>query len=218
MPNWVSNKLSLQGTPDLVDQVRSKLSQPYETNHLMFTEGGELTHVKSTQQYPISFWNIVAPTDLDHYFKEGWYSWNVKNWGCKWNACNIVMLDDTSDSYGTVTAHYLFDTPWSPPVEAIAKLSQQYPDLFIYHWYEEEQGWGGEVHWQHGEPLDCNEWDIPNSHAELMDRYDHCWACDNRQRDIYPDCPSAESVLTGIETTDKILSTSNSIGMGDNDE
>jgi hypothetical protein len=216
MPNWVYNTVSITGSPELVEQVREMLAQPYETNHKEFAINDDGTqgykHTKGVHESKFSFWNIQSPTDLDAYYGEEaktdldnfaesykkamaesnhWYEWNCREWGCKWDASN-VELQEPYEANGKLTIGYRFDTAWSPPLEAIAKLSQQYPDLIIEIDYEEEQGWGGNWVFDKGEIFHKEEWDIPNSHEENMSRKDYCWACDETWGDEdyrYDDCP-----------------------------
>lgn len=215
MPNWVYNTVSITGSPELVEQVREMLAQPYETNHKEFvinddgTQGYKQT--KGVHESKFSFWNIQSPTDLDSYYGEEaktdldnfaesykkamaesnhWYEWNCREWGCKWDASN-VELQEPYEANGKLTIGYRFDTPWSPPLEAIAKLAHQYPDLVIEIDYEEEQGWGGNWILEGDEITYQEEWDIPSSHAENMARKDYCWACDAMDEDYwYDDCPT----------------------------
>ena len=223
MPNWVYNNLSITGSPNVVEQVREKLAQPYTTNHRTFVlEDGkhEVRQVVDVHKSALSFWNIVSPTDLDAYWGESthkvdldnfaesytkslaegmdWWHWNVREWGCKWDACEVETQDDFTYN-GKQTIGYRFDTPWSPPLEVIEKLAQQYPDLTIHIGYEEEQGWGGEVTWDNGEVVQQEEWDIPDSHEEVMERNGYCNQCDSIYYDkktgewnldyLFDDCP-----------------------------
>lgn len=217
MPNWVYNTVTITGSPELVEQVREMLAQPYETNHKEFVINDDGTqgykHTKDVHESKFSFWNIQSPTDLDSYYGEEaktdldnfaesykkamaesnhWYEWNCREWGCKWDASN-VELQEPYETNGELTIGYRFDTPWSPPLEAIAKLSKKYPNLIIEIDYEEEQGWGGNWTFASGEVFYQEEWDIPNSHEENMARKDYCWACDETWGDEdyrYDDCPT----------------------------
>jgi hypothetical protein len=175
-------------------------------------------NVKQMHESALSFWNIIAPTDLDAYWGEpthkvdlgnfaesytkalaqdmGWWCWNVREWGCKWDACEIEVQDDFTHG-GKLTIGYKFDTPWSPPLEAIEKLAKQYPDLIINIEYEEEQGWGGDVTLQGDNVLQREEWDIPDSHAEnMLRRSEVCWRCESygsgfmQASELYEDCPN----------------------------
>jgi len=171
MPNWVYNTVTLEGKLPLVRRVRDKLASPV-------AESGEVN--------PFSFWNIVHPKDSemedyratigwskehsdwkDHNDPTNWYQWNIRNWGCKWDSCNtevtspLAVHKDKATDEMIATVTYSFETPWSPPTEALTALSKKYPRLTIRHYFEEEQGWGGEGYFQGGLLYVEREWDIP---------------------------------------------------------
>ena len=87
--------------------------------------------------------------DLDKvYGCHNWYDWSIRNWGCKWNACNsdIVSEDDK-------TICFQFDTPWGCPDGWLEELAERIP--FHLSW-EEEQGYRGIIT-SHGNGIEINE-------------------------------------------------------------
>lgn len=205
MPNWVYNTVTITGSPELVEQVREKLAQPYTTYHHDFVkneETGEFERkpVEWVHDQAFSFWNIDSPTDLDAYYGEetvkidmenfaetytkamkigmDWYHWNAREWGCKWDAKEVDVQEDFIHD-GKLSIGYKFDTPWSPPLPAIEKLALQYPDLIINIEFEEEQGWGGDLTLQGENVLHDESWDIPDSHEENIYRRSYCHACES---------------------------------------
>jgi len=174
------------------------------------TKSWEVVGVKEEVDNSIfSFWNIIKPADeiLDVYFgviddkpkieglsiadkivlelasSNGWYEWNCRNWGSKWDAC------DVDESYSSPThLAYNYNTAWSPSLPAIEELSRQYPTLTISVDYEEEQGWGGEIAFLNGEVTYNDEYDIPTSHAEVEERGNGCW-CNGLDDKVFADCP-----------------------------
>ena len=64
--------------------------------------------------------------------KKDWYTWNINNWGCKWDA-SIQSFERTSDEEITVT----FETPWAPPVVLYKHLTQE-TDWYPTAYYLEE--------------------------------------------------------------------------------
>jgi hypothetical protein len=52
-----------------------------------------------------------------------WYSWNLDNWGVKWDAskCKSRELSD----FNTIV--FEFDSPWSTPEHFVIELSKKYP-------------------------------------------------------------------------------------------
>ena len=168
MPNWVMNTLSITGTPEVIAQMKAQLSAPYEVSHYDF-RSKETETIKVEQ--PFSFWNIIKPTDLEAYNDakdkpqtgaDHWYSWNIRNWGTKWDVRG-VQASESPESLG-----FGFDTAWSPPIEAIDKLAEQYPTASITLDYTEEQGWGGTHEWEDGMGCDTDSYEYK------------CWECDEK--------------------------------------
>lgn len=177
--------------------------------------------VELSSPSPMSFWNFVAPTEEElpyyygHIVKEedkddpdatmeerlaksllfegsGWYDWNIRNWGCKWDA-NDEELDtdlDTLKPHDSLT--YRFSTAWSPAEGAFRAMTEQHPELSFEFYCEEEQGWGVVYEGEQGSLSVSKEWDIPNSHADYVERdnEDGC-ACsyNDDPEDWYEDCP-----------------------------
>lgn len=167
MPNWVFNSLSISGPAEQISALKQQLNKPFTKVHENFnmeTKQMEFKEYKYTN--PIfAFHNIynhiqdgvsdeVYQSQPDHsknpldFSGNDWYNWNVRNWGTKWD---IGVMDD--DKYpdteitdeGEDFVAYRFNTAWSPPIEAIIKLVDQYPKLIFNLSFEEETGWGGEV-------------------------------------------------------------------------
>jgi hypothetical protein len=168
MPNWVTNTLSITGTPEVIAQMKAQLSAPYETQYYNFIK--DEIEIQKVEQ-PFSFWNIIKPTNLEAYHdakdkpQEGpdhWYWWNVRNWGTKWDV-REVQASSSAESLG-----FGFDTAWSPPIEAINKLAEQYPTASITLDYTEEGGWGGTFEWEDGDGRETDEYEYK------------CWNCDER--------------------------------------
>lgn len=208
MPNWVYNTLAVTGEPELVEEFRVAISQPYESRHAESVWDEE---TKTWNQIPkvqmiesvFSAWNIIHPEDeiLDEYFSvadaerpaNNWYAWNLKNWGTKWGACDSEILDDETYS-GVRTILYKYETAWGTlGQEFMAKMSQMFPFLIFHLEYEEEQGWGGEESWKNGDCYFSSEYDIPNSHADYQERDRDCiCVIEDDQEYWFSDCPRQE--------------------------
>jgi len=156
MPNWVYNGLTIEGNPDSVNKLVEQMNTSFTRNETLYPS-------------PIfSFWNIIKPTDLEAYDNQpdrtlpiveqlkfegnDWYSWNVRNWGTKWDVA-VSSDEKYPDTYiegpvangDNLVVHYNFNTAWGVAEPALAELSSQYPDLLFTLSYEEETGWGGEL-------------------------------------------------------------------------
>jgi hypothetical protein len=57
------------------------------------------------------------PTPKELLEGQGWYEWNISNWGTKWDV--ILENVDRVDEY---TLNAAFDSAWSPPIEAYRQL------------------------------------------------------------------------------------------------
>jgi hypothetical protein len=125
MPNHVTNTLEIYVWHDDHDDLITGLR--------------ELITGDDPDRPYIDFEAIIPPPDHPAYRKEGltiedkqaepvynWYSWNVNNWGTKWNAYSQELLEQ--DNY---TLKIQFDTAWSPPEPVIARLrdmlEEKYP-------------------------------------------------------------------------------------------
>ena len=53
-----------------------------------------------------------------------WHSWNLNNWGVKWDASNLKSKE--LPDFNTVV--YYFDSPWGCPEHFVRELSKLYPD------------------------------------------------------------------------------------------
>lgn len=211
MPNWVSNSLHISGkTHEEVEAFYEKATKTIQTGY--DRETGEPVYESSD----FSMLAFIAPPEdkMDIYFGKvkpeenpedsqyEWYVWNNDQWGCKWDASetDAQYFEKTDVDY-----HITFQTPWSPPEQFLSTIANLYPNLeFSLNW-EEEQGFGAE--WYIGKPDEEGkrsivveeEWDIPNSHADYVerDREDSCY-CEwqDNPNDWFEDCPDrAEATL-----------------------
>ena len=51
-----------------------------------------------------------------------WYSWNLNNWGVKWDAVRPTA------KYDLLTITFSFDSPWGCPEHFVRELSKLYPE------------------------------------------------------------------------------------------
>jgi len=200
MPNWVYNYLTIEGSEEDINKVKAQVGAVVKRKYKSADEVNE-----EVDEEPIfSFMNILPPPEdkLDEYHavhgytggektgdtKYNWYNFNVREWGTKWDARDVDLLEEHKTSL-----HYKFDTAWSPPTPVIEKLAQQNPNLNITLEYREEQGWGGEVAFTGSFVEVIKEWDVPDSHAEEIEaNHGDCWKCENFDgdySDLYEDCP-----------------------------
>lgn len=231
MPNWVFTTLHVHGEPEKVAEFRDKAKKPYTTYHTGKMVDGKYDHDvvnESEMEGDLLFWNFIEPENKDAYFADahgkkpegyeswsmeerlahdikhtgdGWYDWNISNWGTKWEARGTLDQEDEDSKY----LRYQFDTAWSPAEGAFRAMVEQHPDLSFSIRCEEEQGWGVEFESEDGELVVTNEWDIPESHADwvAIDNESRCiceWEED--KNNWYADCPNksiSEEELAQVE-------------------
>jgi hypothetical protein len=210
MPNWCYNSLSIDGSKEDISAIKTQLNQPYVKQHDQWNpETGQMEVKDYTYSNPIfAFHNIhnhrqdgvsdeeyikqpdhTLPIAEQMEFKTNdWYSWNVRNWGTKWdvgvgddNEYPETELMEESDTY----LAYRFNTAWSPPLPAIEALSAQYPDVEFNLSYEEETGWGGEYLFIEG---DGTEIEVYNNKCRDCDALDSLEYCDNGCGEVCDEC------------------------------
>ena len=210
MPNWCYNSLTVDGSAEDVAKVKAQVSAPFTAVHEnwnMETQKME-SKVYSYDNPIFAFHNIYnhiqdgVPEEV--YQAQGtdsgdlkealmfkgnnWYDWNVRNWGTKWD---VAVSNDEKypDTYiadeNTTGLSYTFNTAWSPPIEAITKLSEQYPDVTFNLSYEEETGWGGEVEFENGAHTTLEEYENKCRDCEALNSMEYC---DNDCGEICNEC------------------------------
>lgn len=84
----------------------------------------------------IEEFKAATKEQAEKYGAVGWYDYNVKTFGCKWDCeVNVEFHTDTEIVLTT-------DTPWSAPGNWLRTISKNYPDLsFNLHAIYEEGFW-----------------------------------------------------------------------------
>ena len=228
MPNWVFNTATITGKEADLKKFVEKATKPH-TTYWMDWKTNETKEEVSEKE--LSFWNFIEPENKQLYFgasdykpegydeltleqkmaismqhkSDGWYDWNIRNWGTKWD-CSDISFEDNS-SKGNI--RYQFSTAWSPAEGAYQAMVEQHPELTFEFDCEEEQGWGVRYVSEDGELIVAEEWDIPDSHADYKarDNEDGCrCSWDDDAEDWFDDCPNkAEKVGELVEQTEQVV-------------
>jgi hypothetical protein len=123
MPNNVINKITFKTiyTPFVLARIWRKKRFDFET----------------LIPSPIQVYRGNLGRDEEEDFKCNWHSWNVENWGTKWNSY------DCSLKIGLLETSILFETAWSIPYPIIAAFANIFKFEFT-HKYVCEYGefWG----------------------------------------------------------------------------
>lgn len=193
MPNWCSNTLKVEGEIEELANLIKFLNQPYTITY------GEKTFTYSKPVF--SFRNVIQPPEenLEEYYKNGWYGWNIEHWGTKWDIANAdgtsgsdVFCEKDSLPMNYVT--YVFDTAWAPPRPVIEALSAKYPTLTFTHSYIEPGMcfWGIDIYSNGVKESEIYEDDISHKAYTLLGNEEGC-ICNYQEDDeyIYSDCPKS---------------------------
>lgn len=129
MPNWVTNRLIFAKEVDATAVVERCCSE------------GQRLDFNLLIPQPLHLYKAGLSMEDEKDFPCNWYTWNVENWGTKWNA--------KRGQTGTMPDGRMFiefDTAWSVPYPIIAALANRFRAEFE-HWYidEFENFWGIEV-------------------------------------------------------------------------
>ncbi len=211
MPNWVFTSMTVSGKEADLRKFVEKAKKPHTT----YWSDWKTNEVKEEiDDRVISFWNFKKPENEQLYFgasdykpegydelsieakmaismqhkSDGWYDWNIRNWGTKWDASD-AEINDAGIAGGEVG--YSFSTAWSPAEGAFTAMVEQHPELYFKFRCVEEQGWGVVFESEDGELNEVESWDIPDTHEDSMEYLGECrceWEEDTEY--LFEDCPS----------------------------
>lgn len=228
MPNWVFTTMHVHGEPEQIAEFRDKAKQSYNTYH----PDWQTKETKESQmEGDLLFWNFIQPENKQAYFAdahgtkpegydswsmeeklahdikhtgEGWYDWNSRNWGTKWEAQGVLEQEDADGKY----LRYQFDTAWSPAEGAFDAMVKQHPELSFSFRCVEEQGWGVEYESDDGELSVTSEWGIPSSHEDWENavNVEQCiCAWDDDKGNWYSDCPRPELSKEELDAVEDLV-------------
>lgn len=119
----------------------------------------------------IDFDEIRQQFEIDVAEKNDWYHWNLRNWGTKWDTCDVERV-----LKGNNKVIYTFNTAWSPPLEALDILARDFPNLSMsVKFVDEGDNFAGEVGWTYGSR--AIEQDLVITHGLNEELYGECYAC-----------------------------------------
>lgn len=164
MPNWTYNTITIKGEKknldkfmnDAVKLENGKLSLSswiptpetfleYDTTNHPNGKGlkvGEKLYDGIGDQEEVITEELIeefkqaTKEQAEKYGVVGWYDYNVKTFGCKWD-CEVVLEKNTNTELVLSV-----ETPWSAPENWLQTLSKNYPELsFKLHAVYEEGFW-----------------------------------------------------------------------------
>lgn len=135
-----------------------------------------ITTIKEALEEPIDVQGMVKEFYESIEVGQDWYHWNIREWGTKWEI-NNASYEATPNSLV-----YSFCSAWSPPVSALDKLAEMFPDLVLTsRFLDEGDNFAGEIHWESGTQV--FDTDLEINHGLKIEMYDECYACDNDDED-----------------------------------
>lgn len=176
MANHITNRLTVKLRPGASPlALQSFTIQAGTIDPDYHTELGPDARTPLQVPYRLSFWNFKRPDPamMDEYndssvgARNGWYDWNIQNWGTKWDAYNA---QGTSVHSGSRTwLQYEFTTANSPPIKVLELMMDAHPDLvFTLKWHD-EGGPGGEFQGADGIWHETDRFNSATSHVEAME-------------------------------------------------
>jgi hypothetical protein len=111
MPNWCSNTITISS------------DEPGKLKEFV-----DFLEEKNGKEW----FNFFLPTP-EELQENGWYEWNVENWGTKWNP----DAQDWSVDEDFTTVSFWFDSAWAPPTKLYEFITQN-TDFDISAEYSEE--------------------------------------------------------------------------------
>ncbi|NBW11609.1 MAG: hypothetical protein EBR82_26620 [Caulobacteraceae bacterium] len=104
----------------------------------------------------------------------GWYEWNCRNWGTKWETSgdSSMLESELPNLEGGTTLVYRITSAWSPPAEALENLAKQYPNISIsLVSIDENDCFACEGEWSNGVG---DVYDVEITHELGMELRDYC--------------------------------------------
>jgi Ferredoxin-like domain in Api92-like protein len=128
MPNHVTHKILFSA--DKLDAVKA-----------VICTGDCIDFEKLIPSPPQKYHGNTNSTDEED-FPCNWYSWNLQNWGTKWNAYQ-GSLGQAEDG----RAFLKFDTAWSIPYPVMSAFANRFAIPFEHRYYDEGHNFWGIERW-----------------------------------------------------------------------
>jgi len=124
MPNWCENTLTIIGDQEEIQKfLKTSKSLSNETQYISLERLFPVPPQFEEGRKESSGLTTMSSEE---------YDWRVKNWGVKWD------LSDFNDPEWFLDAWRVsFSSPWCPPLEAICKIAEDFPDLVFDICYSE---------------------------------------------------------------------------------
>lgn len=172
MPNWTYNTITVRGSKEDLNKMMNDAEKTdgvlnlsswfpvpetfkkYDTTNHPDGKGlkvgddwwdGLGSHEGKVTEELIEEFKQATKEQREKYGVVGWYDYNCKMYGCKWNS--ELNIEEQYDEEIVLTA----DTPWSAPDNWLRRMSAKYPNLVFNNHAEYEEGFWEDVTYEAGE-------------------------------------------------------------------
>jgi len=127
--------------------------------------------------------DIMQTIMVERATAQDWYNWNCRNWGTKWDTndegSRILAYEACLDDPTCMRIVYEVSSAWSPPVEALHHLAQQYPDVSIHlDSIDEGDCFAMTADWENGD-FDESEVEITHDFGMTLRGYCNLECCED---------------------------------------
>lgn len=121
MPNWVTNKVKItKRQNEILEYIKS--------------EDSDFDFNKIIPMPETIFRGDIGRKEKEEYGDNNWYTWCVNNWGTKWNATEVSVVEGSA----TEDKIILFNTAWATPMPIMFALSKKFSDVEFEIAYADE--------------------------------------------------------------------------------
>ena len=168
MPNWCSNHLQISGNKEVIQKITKECEggKGQRLFSLFYPVPEELNY---TVGHPPSKTDEEMFELEKKYGSKNWYEWSIKNWGCKWDACDIDIQESND-----VFIHLCFNTLCGPPTDFYTKLANDYKVEIFATYTENGMSFCGK--WQSTVKdnevyIRQDDHDIDSTQSDILSRY-----------------------------------------------
>lgn len=157
MPNWCSNTVMIQGSPEDVQEVLDTINvegTAFNFNAIIKMPDA-LQGTSSPEKDPAK-----VEENIRLYGAKDWYDWANMHWGTKWNVDAKIVYDQPGVMLpGNRTVRIEFESAWAPPMPVYQVLAARFPNTNIYITYDESgAGFSGWAMYKEGKCVRENEY------------------------------------------------------------
>ncbi len=198
MANHIHNRLTVTldalGHESSIESFRLRAARVDPEYHKsVFTEAPEFP-------LQLSFWNFRRPgpaarekyNDSSVGARDGWYDWNNRNWGTKWDAWDVSGIKGGVGR--KLRLVYDFTTANATPLPVLEAMMAMFPYLNFELRWQDEGGPGGVITGVNGIWSETDRFNGATSHTEATESR-RLVTCDclltGGAHTPFPDCPAA---------------------------